>query len=998
MATKPDVKLKRPRRRLTPPVSGRNSSADLLRSIATSSSALYGEHYFHSLTQYLTKTLGMDYAFVGELARDRKETVNVLSACFAGKNTDNFSYSLAGTPCQHIISHGPCTYPRKVQKLFPQDHYLVDLGVECYIGVPLFGSSGQPLGLISVMGRQPLRERETVELVLQIVAARTATEIERQHLHEDLGESYRTLTTLMTNLPGMVYRCRNDKDWTMEVASEGCLALTGYTADDFVSRRAIAYGQLIHPEDQEPVWNSVQAALKESRSFQLVYRITTAKGEQKWVWEQGRGVFSSRGELLALEGFVTDITERRRAEEALRESETRLHSMVNTALNVIIVLDPDHRILEFNPEAERVYGRRREEVLGQDYFDLFLPRDLWKVVDDDLKSVLAGNETRGFENTIRAADGSKRIMIWNVSRMDDANGQPVGVVAIGSDVTERKRGEEIAARFGRVLDSSSNEIYVFDAATLKFVQVNDGARRNLGYSTEELAELTPLDLKPEYTREKFEALIAPLKRREVDTLTFETIHRRKDGSLYPVEVRLQLSYAETPPVFVAVITDITERAQAQERLQYLAHHDSLTGLPNRALFLERLDHALTRARWTKRPLAILFLDLDRFKNINDTLGHDIGDSALRVASERLISCVREGDTVARFGGDEFTVLLEDMANSDDVPNVAQKILDSLSRPFDVEGREFVVTTSIGISLYPNDGDDSLKLLRKADTAMYRAKEQGRNKYQFYSSEMGARAMEKFMLESSLRHALERKEFLLYYQPQVNLATGDITGVEGLLRWQHPELGLILPTQFIPVAEETGLMKAIDEWVLYTACAQAKAWRSAGIPSISMIVNLSGRSFNEARLAEVISRGLRQTGLAPEMLELEITESVIMHNAQATVEMLEQLNRMGLKLAVDDFGTGYSSLSYLKRFPIDTLKIDQSFVRDVTTDADDASLVKAIIAMGHALQLNVIAEGVETPEQLAFLRQHGCDGMQGYLFSRPQTEAEITRLLQSGKKL
>ena len=724
-------------------------AADLLRNIAVGASAHSGESYFRLLVQRLTETFGMDYAFVGKLLHHPQEAISVLGACFIGRMVDNFSFHPLTTPCHNVVQGELCIYPRGVQKLFPQDPSLAQLQVECFAGVPLYGSTGQLLGLLAVMDRKPLRHGATVELSLQLLAPRAAAEIERMQVYEELGESHRTLSTLLGNLPGMVYRCRNDKDWTLEFTSDGCLDLTGYSPEDFASHRRISYAQLIHPEDRDPVWNNVQDALHDKRPFQLVYRITTAQGEMKWVWEQGRGVFSPDGDLLALEGFITDIT---------------------------------------------------------------------------------------------------------------------------------------------------------------------------------------------------------------------------------------------------------ERAQAQERLQYLAHHDSLTGLPNRALFLERLDHALTRARWTKRPLAILFLDLDRFKNINDTLGHDIGDSALRVASERLLSCVREGDTVARFGGDEFTVLLEDMANTDDVPAIAQKIIDILSRPFVVGDREFVITASIGISLYPNDGDDSLRLLRNADTAMYRAKDQGRNKHQFYSSEMSAKALEKFTLESSLRHALDRGEFLLYYQPQVNLSTGQVTGVEALLRWQHPELGLILPTQFIPVAEETGLMKAIDEWVLHTACAQAQAWQSAGIPSISMIVNLSGRSFSEARLAEVISRTLDQTGLAPEMLELEITESVIMQNSQTTVEMLEALNRKGLRLAIDDFGTGYSSLSYLKRFSIDTLKIDQSFVRDVTTDADDASIVTAIIAMGHGLQLKVIAEGVETSGQLDFLRHHDCDGMQGFLFSRPQPEADITCLLQSGKRL
>ena len=871
MATKSDIKLKPRRRRSTPPVNRRKPVLDLMRDIATRTSAMYGKRYFDLLTQYLTRSLGMDFAFVGELARDRKETVNVLGACMAGKNIDSFSYGLPGTPCEHIISRGACAYPREVQKLFPQDHYLVELGAQCYIGAPLFGSSGQPLGLISVLGRKPLQNRETVESVLQFISARAATEIERQQLQRELDESHRTLHTLMANLPGMVYRCSHDKNWTMVFASEGCLALTGYSVDDFVRHKKISFQQLIHADDLETLSRVLDEAIAQKRQFEVVYRLITAQGEIKWVWEQGRGVYDPDGKLLALEGFITDIS-------------------------------------------------------------------------------------------------------------------------------ARKRGEELAARFGRVLESSSNEIYVFDAVTLKFLQVNEGARRNLGYSIEELEGLSPLDIKPEHTRETFEALIAPLKSRKIDTLTFETVHRRKDGSLYPVEVRLQLSFAENPPVYVAVITDITERVKTQAQLQFLAHHDALTMLPNRAMFVERLDHALTRARWTKRPLAVLFLDLDRFKNINDTLGHDFGDSALRVAAERLTSCVREGDTVARLGGDEFTVLLEDLANSDDVPGIAQKILDSLSRPFHVEGREFVMTTSIGISLYPSDGDDSFKLLRHADTAMYRAKEQGRNKYQFYSSEMGSRALEKFMLESSLRHALERQEFLLYYQPQVHLKTGKITGVEALLRWQHPELGMISPAQFIPVAEETGLMKAIDEWVLHAACAQAQAWRSAGIAPVTMIVNLSGRTFSETRITDGIYCALDKSCLVPQRVELEITENVVMQNAETTVELLRELKRMGLKLAVDDFGTGYSSLSYLKRFPIDTLKIDQSFVRDVTTDPDDASLVKAIIAMGHALQLNVIAEGVETPEQLAFLRQHGCDGMQGYFFSRPLPVADITALLQSGKRM
>ncbi len=1080
-----------------------------------------GENFFRTLVQYLTKTLDMDYAFVGELTSG-KEVLNVLGAHLAGRHADGFSYPVAGTPCHAVANGKLCVHPRRVRKLFPDDRSLAELQAECFAGVPLFGSIGQPLGLLAVMDRKPLRNRETLESLLQILAARAATEIERRHIYDELGESHRALSTLMGNLPGMVYRYRNDRNWTMEFISEGCTELTGHAPDDFIGQPKIHYAQLIHPEDREIVWNEVQTAVREQRPFQLVYRITTARGEQKWVWEQGRGVFAPEGELRALEGFITDITqrkkseaalqeseqrlrtvtanipvvlymldrdgvftlsegkglealglrpgqvvgqsafemyrddpdvitalrralagetfstltraqglvfeswyspvcdargavsgmigvstdvtERQRAEQALRESETRFHSVVKTALSVIVVLSPDHRILEFNPEAERIYGRRREEVLGQDYFELFLPREKWNEVDDDLKQVLAGRESRDFENAIRSIDGDKRIIAWNVSRMDDAAGRVIGIVAIGQDMTARRQAEaalrENELKFRTLFESANDAIFLMQGE--RFIDCNTQTLKMFGCQRHEIVGHTPIEFSPEHQPDGRPSLEKALEKINAafggESQFFEWQHIRLDGTPFDAEVSLNAIDLGGESYLQAIVRDITERMQAQQRLQYLAHHDALTSLPNRAMFLERLDHALTRARWTKRPLAVLFLDLDRFKNINDTLGHDIGDGALRVTAERLKSCVREGDTVARLGGDEFTVLLEDIANSADVPAVAQKITDALSRPFELEGREFAITTSIGISLFPNDGDDSLKLLRNADTAMYRAKDQGRNKFQFYSAEMSAKALEKFMLENSLRHALEREEFLLYYQPQVNLSTGRIGGVEALLRWQHPDLGLIPPVQFIPVAEETGLMKSIDEWVLRAACAQAQAWQSAGTPPVSMTVNLSGRTLSEPGLADTVGQALRATGLAPRFLELEITENVIMQNAPATVEMLAALNRMGVRLAIDDFGTGYSSLSYLKRFPIDTLKIDQSFVRDITTDSNDASIVTAIIAMGHGLGLKVIAEGVETQGQLGFLRNQGCDGIQGFLFSRPLPAAEIARLLQAGKKL
>ena len=391
-------------------------------------------------------------------------------------------------------------------------------------------------------------------------------------------------------------------------------------------------------------------------------------------------------------------------------------------------------------------------------------------------------------------------------------------------------------------------------------------------------------------------------------------------------------------------------------------------------------------------VAVLFIDLDRFKIINDTLGHDAGDQLLKQLARRLRDSLRESDTIGRQGGDEFVVLIEDVAEPGPVGGVAQKILDTVARPYSINGQEFHVTASVGISIYPDDGVDQQALLKNADIAMYRAKEQGKNNYKFYSTQMNSHSFERLALETSLRRAVERNEFLLHFQPKVDMRSGQITGVEALVRWQHPELGLLEPAHFVPLAEETGLIMSIGEWVLRTACAQAQAWIADGLPPIAVAVNVSARQFSREDLAASIMHTLRETALDPRLLELELTESTVMHNAERATEVLQQLSALGVRVAIDDFGTGYSSLSYLKRFPIDSVKIDRSFVLDVPGDKDDAAITLAVIAMAHSLRLRVTAEGVETPEQYAFLEENRCDEMQGHYFSKPVDAATLARLL------
>ncbi len=440
-----------------------------------------------------------------------------------------------------------------------------------------------------------------------------------------------------------------------------------------------------------------------------------------------------------------------------------------------------------------------------------------------------------------------------------------------------------------------------------------------------------------------------------------------------------------------------ERKHYQLQLDHQANYDALTGLPNRSLLYDRLKQAVYAQRM-RRAVAVVFIDLDHFKFVNDSLGHSTGDKLLKDMGERLRLVLRDGDTVARLGGDEFVLILNDQTRDDVIFRAMQRINAKLNEPFVIDGKELYVTCSAGISLYPQDGTDVETLLKNADAAMYRAKEHGRNNFQFYTAEMNSKVNERLALEGSLRRALERKEFILHYQSKVDVKSGAIVGAEALLRWNHPERGLMAPDLFVPLAEETGLIVQIGEWVLREACAQNKAWRDQGLPPIVVSVNVSARQFRQGVLVNSVSRILAETGLDPHCLEMELTESMIMHNAEAVVATLRQLTALGVQLSVDDFGTGYSSLAYLKNLPIDTLKIDQSFVRDIVAGAPNHRvLARAIISIGHSLDLKVVAEGVETEAQLDYLRRHGCDEVQGYYFSRPVASDAFRKLLDAAAK-
>jgi len=436
-----------------------------------------------------------------------------------------------------------------------------------------------------------------------------------------------------------------------------------------------------------------------------------------------------------------------------------------------------------------------------------------------------------------------------------------------------------------------------------------------------------------------------------------------------------------------------ERAAQEERIRHQAYHDPLTGLPNRASFTEHLEEAMRRAKRAGWPLALLFLDLDLFKRVNDCLGHDAGDRLLRVAAERIRRAVREADMLFRMGGDEFTVLLEDVRGPEEAAMVATRVLETIAEPLQLQHHEIAVTSSVGIALYPRDDVVGERLVKAADTAMYRAKELGRNRYAFFAREMNERVETQMMVEAALRRALKNEEFVLYFQPRVSAATGRATGAEALLRWKHPEWGLVEPARFVPLLEETGLIVPVGAWVLAEACRAARAWQSAGLPPLRVSVNLSSRQFRSEALCDAVSEALRSSGLAPQLLELELTESLLIDNVEHAMGVMGQLKAIGTVISIDDFGTGYSSLGYLKRFPIDSLKIDRSFVRDIATSPKDAAIVKAISALARSLGIGLIAEGVEEPWQVEFLRGRHCTELQGFFFSRPLPEEALVEALR-----
>ena len=726
-------------------------------------------------------------------------------------------------------------------------------------------------------------------------------------------------------------------------------------------------------------------------------------GSLIWVQVNAHGVRSPHGTIY-FEGFVYDVTERKRAEESVTAANAQRKAVLDAATRVsIIATDPDGLITVFNTGAERMLGYSAMEMIGKrSLLDLHLESELAQHARelsvelrrpvtglDVLVSRAALEDVEEQEWTYVRSNGERIIVAVSVTALRHDDGQIHGFLHVATDITERRRAEETLRKQSAAITASMDGIGILNER-LDFTYLNDSLAKLFGYPDPyELMGRSLCDLYEPHEQVRLITSIVPLVHQR-GRWRGEATGLRREGTNFPQEISLT---AISGGGMVCVVRDITERTYAEEQIKHLAYHDALTNLPNRLLFKDRLTVALSHANRESYRLAVLFLDLDRFKVINDSLGHNIGDQLLQAVAARVQACVRESDTVARLGGDEFTVLLPRLVRSDDAAPVAEKIIEAVRHPFHIEGREFYMTTSIGISLFPEDGTDAETLIKNADTAMYQAKELGRDNYQLFNALVNAKALQRIALEHGLRKALQNEEFAVHYQPIFDLRSGRITGMEALLRWDHPHMGNIPPATFIPLAEATGVMVPIGMWALREACRQAKEWHDAGLRTLSLAVNLSVTQLQQHDLVPRVKEILEETGIPPRLVELEITESSAMQSPETSAKTLYDLKKLGIRISLDDFGTGHSSLSYLKRFPIDTLKIDQSFIHDITSDPDTAAIVTAIIAMAHSLRLKVIAEGVEYTEQANFLRRHGCDQMQGYLIKPPVVAEEFLALVR-----
>lgn len=865
--------------------------------------------------------------------------------------------------------------------------------------IPIFNQNGEPEILLGML--QDVTERRKTETELEkyrthledLVAEQTSA---LRHAKEQAEKTARSLAETELKFRSIVeqslvgiYIFQHEQ---LVYVNPGLQCLLGYSSDELLYCDILHY---IHPEYRQRVQHYFKRQLLDQNNhIQYTLKILHKKGH--YVDLEIHGTFVIYHGEQALIGVALDVTERNQIQQALQASEQRFKVLVEQAFDGFYLHTLDTgRFLEVNQAACEQVGYAREELLNLSVFDVEVGLSPQQVTELFFHlNAMQENRPITIEGVMSHKDGHHfPIEVRTGSVMMDE--MRVGLSLV-RDITERKLQE---ARLQAIFDNAAIGIALIDPRGY-YIQMNQHWADMLGYSIHELLQIHSMEITHPDDIDMSLEYIRQMRSGEIGSYRLEKRFFRKDRSVIWCDLSVTPIYAPDHTIMsmIGLIVDITERKAFEQRIHYLAYHDSLTSLPNRLFLQEKITDIIKKAYSENLLLAILFLDLDRFKTINDSLGHDIGDTLLRLVSNRIQSCLSVHDLVARQGGDEFIIVLTQLKSEKDIAKITQNIIETIASPYYVDSHQLHITTSIGISLFPEDGTDASTLIRHADSAMYHAKEAGRDGFAFFTSEMNAKACEALVISNNLRRAIENQEFLIYYQPQVDFYTGEIVGAEALIRWYYPDVGWISPAKFIPIAEDNGLIAQIGEWVLKTACRQNKHWQDLGLPKIPVAVNLSGAQCRHVEIQATVENILQEVGLDPHYLELELTEGVIMHDTEWMINLIHSLKNMGIQISIDDFGTGYSSLSYLKHFDVDKLKIDQSFVRDIGMDPDDEAIINAIVSIAKSLKLKVIAEGVETLHQLEYLKHQGCDEMQGYYFSKPIPPEEFQILLFNRKKL
>jgi diguanylate cyclase (GGDEF)-like protein/PAS domain S-box-containing protein len=849
---------------------------------------------------------------------------------------------------------------------------------------------------------------------------------DRKKLETDLKQQLHLTHALLEAIPNPVFF--KDAEGRYLGCNKAFETFLGTTTEALLGKSVFD----LSPPDLAAKYHTMDAALFNSPGVQVYESSVKAPDGSLRAVVFHKATFNNKdGKLAGLIGSILDITDRKQAEQALQKSESTLKQILDLLPVGVFVSDVNGSITMINPAGRQIGGFMH--MIGVDADQggstaLHASDTRLVTRDRDILAALAeGKVTRDQEFQIQGSDGSRRIIRSSSMPLRDVHQTIIGAISVKVDVTDLKTTEqalrvayeELEARVQertaelrnanralqqreRAIESSLHAVIIANATGPEYQieYVNPAFERITSYTPDEVIGKSWPGLLSGINADRAGLLEISAALREQQEGSTILRAERKNGTSYWSHLYIAPVKSESGEVthFVSAQYDITDIKRYQAQLEHQATHDVLTGLPNRSLLYDRLNQAIAFAARDNHPVWVMFVDLDRFKFINDSFGHQVGDKVLQTVSARLKTATRQTDTVARLGGDEFVIVLGGSTESPSAAWGSQRVMETIAEPIIIEGQNFFLTCSVGIAVYPTDGVVADILVDHADIAMYRAKQQGRNNLQFYTSAMNEGVLERLQVESALHHALERREFVLHYQPQVDLKTGCIVGMEALIRWEHPELGMVPPGRFISLSEENGSIVPIGKWVLRSACMQAKLWQRAGFGDLCIAVNLSARQFSRRDLVQSVAAVLEETGLSPHLLELELTESLLMTDVETAIATMQELKALGVALSIDDFGTGYSSLSYLKRFPIDILKIDQSFVRDITLDPGDAVIVMSIIALAHNLKLHVIAEGVETKEQLAYLRHHRCDAIQGHYFSRPLPADEIEKILRQGKDM